>query len=96
MTAAWRQALATWLAAHKTYPDEARRQGAEGSVALRFTIDRSGRVLQLDLVHSAGSAVLDAAAEAMLRDATLPPFPATMPQDEVTVTVQIHYKLTNE
>jgi protein TonB len=96
MSADWQQALSTWLAAHKTYPDEARRQGAEGTVALRFTIDRSGRVLQVELVHGAGSSVLDAAAESMLRGATLPPLPATMPQDKVTVTVRIHYRITDE
>jgi protein TonB len=36
----WQRALATWLAAHKTYPDEARRNGTEGRVLLRFTVDR--------------------------------------------------------
>jgi periplasmic protein TonB len=96
ISADWQQALAAWLAAHKVYPDEARREGAEGTVELRFTIDRWGRVQQVELVHSAGSSVLDAAAESMLRGATLPPLPPTMPQDKVTMTVRIHYRLTNE
>ena len=86
MSKAWQQALAAWLATHKTYPDEARRQGAEGIVAVRFTIDRSGHVLQVQLIRSAGSAILDAAAEAMLRDAVLPPLPATISEDKATVT----------
>jgi outer membrane biosynthesis protein TonB len=46
-------------------------------------------------VHSAGSPLLDAAAEAMVKGATLPPFPAAMPQDSVTITVRIRYALTN-
>jgi protein TonB len=91
----WQRLLATWLAAHKSYPDEAHRSGTEGSVVLRFTVDRSGRVLDVVLVRSAGSSVLDAAAEAMVRNAALPPFTAGMPQETVTVTVQIRYGLTD-
>jgi periplasmic protein TonB len=96
INADWQRALAAWLAAHKVYPDQARREGVEGTVELRFTIDRWGRVQQVERVHSAGSSVLDAAAESMLRGATLPPLPPTMPQDKVTMTVRIHYRLTNE
>jgi protein TonB len=91
----WQRSLATWLAAHKTYPDEARRRGMEGAVALRLTVDRSGRVLDVVLVRSAGSSMLDAAAEAMVRNAVLPPFTAGMSQDTVTITIQLHYALTN-
>jgi protein TonB len=96
ISADWQRALAAWLAAHKAYPDEARREGREGTVELRFTIDRSGRVQQVELVNSAGSSVLDAAAQSMLRGAILPPLPPTMSQDKVTMTVRIHYRLTNE
>jgi protein TonB len=92
---AWQRSLAAWLAAHKTYPDEARRKAVEGSVVLRFTADRSGRVLEVVLVRSAGSSILDASAEAMVRNATLPPFTAGMPQQTVTVTVQLRYALAN-
>jgi protein TonB len=91
----WRQALSAWLAAHKTYPEAARRTGAEGAVTLRFTVNRSGHVLDVVLVRSADSPVLDAAAEAMLRGATLPSFPPGMPQDSITATVQVRYTLTN-
>ena len=91
---AWQRSVATWLAAHKTYPDEARRQGTEGRVSLRFTVDRSGHVMEVTPVHSSGSPLLDAASEAMVRNARLPPFTAGMPQDTVTITVQIHYALT--
>ena len=91
----WQQSLQTWLARHKTYPYLARQRGIEGIVALRFTADRAGHVLAVELVQSAGSATLDDAAEAILRNATLPPFPSDMPQDKVTVTVQIRYTLAN-
>jgi periplasmic protein TonB len=92
---AWQQSLAAWLAAHKTYPEQARRNDEQGAVVLRFTADRSGHVLNVAVVRSAGSPTLDAAAEAMVRGATLPPFPAEMTEDTITVTVQIRYALTN-
>jgi protein TonB len=95
INSAWRQQLAAWLAAHKTYPEEARRRGDEGSVTLRFSVERSGRVARIMVVHGSGSSILDGAAEAMLRNATLPPFPTTMSEDRVGVTVQVRFALTN-
>ncbi len=83
------------MAAHKVYPELARRRGEQGNVELRFTADRSGRVLSVSLVRGAGSDLLDSAAVAMVRNATLPPFPASMPQQTASVTVTIHYALTN-
>jgi protein TonB len=95
VAADWQRALAAWLATHKTYPELARRRGQQGSVGLRFTANRSGRVLAVSLVQSAGSTLLDSAAESMVRDATLPPFPATMTQQTTTVTVTIRYTLVD-
>jgi protein TonB len=91
----WQHELSGWLAAHKTYPDEARRRGEQGGVVLRFTVDRSGKVLDVKLVSSSFSPRLDDAAQAILRNASLPPFPATMPQERITVTMQIKYRLTD-
>jgi periplasmic protein TonB len=91
----WRRSLASWFATHKTYPEEARRRGTEGSAVLRFTADRTGRVLNVVLVRSAGSSILDAAAESLMRNATLPPFTSGMTQETVTVTVQLRYSLTD-
>src|SRR5208337_5196106 len=54
ITADWQRALGSWLAAHKTYPDEARRRGEEGHAVLRFTVDRSGRVLAVALASGSG------------------------------------------
>jgi len=91
--AGWRAELAAWLQAHKTYPDAARREGEQGRVVLRFTMDRSGRVLQVALAASSGSAILDNAAQAFLREARLPPLPAAMSEDQISVTVPIRYTL---
>jgi protein TonB len=93
ITPGWQNALAAWLEAHKTYPDAARRQGEQGRAIVRFTIDRGGQVLDVQLVSGTGSASLDEAVERMLRGARLPVFPPGMDQAQVTVTVQIRYRL---
>jgi protein TonB len=92
-TASWEAALNSWLQAHKFYPERARRRREQGTVVLRFTAERNGRVLQVTLVHPSGSRILDNAAQSMLRDARIPPFPATMPQQEITLTLPVRYAL---
>ena len=92
--AGWRGELAAWLAAHRIYPEDARRAGEQGRAVVRFTIDHDGRVLAVALVGSSGADRLDDAAQAMLRGKSVPPLPAAMPQDRLTVTVTIRYALT--
>jgi periplasmic protein TonB len=94
VSTAWRQALAAWLAVHKTYPEQARRQGIEGSVTLRFNVDRVGHVMDVTVLRGSGSPILDSAAQTMLRNAMLPP-PAPAVQDRITVLIQLHYKLAD-
>ncbi len=89
---AWQGALAAWLQAHKRYPEQARRDGIEGRVVVRFAVDREGTVKQVNLVHSSGSSELDEAAMAMLRGSHLPPPPAPAP-DTISITLPIHYSL---
>ena len=94
MDGGWIKAVGAWLATHKSYPEEARRRGEEGRLAVRFTVDRSGHVGAVDVVRSSGSAILDEAARTLLSNAVLPPLPAAMTQSSITVTVQIHYALS--
>jgi periplasmic protein TonB len=89
----WERELSAWLAAHKVYPQEAKRRGEEGNVTVRFTVEPSGEVSNVAVVGSSGSSRLDAAAEALLRNARLPRFDASMPQRPITATVQIRYQL---
>ena len=89
----WRSALASWLQSHKRYPDEARRQREEGQVTIRFTVGRDGQLADAQIVRGSGSDSLDRAALATLRDGRAPPFPADMPQQQVTTTVTIRYRL---
>jgi protein TonB len=89
----WQASVFGWLASRKTYPEEARRRGEEGRVAIRFTIDRSGRVLDAAIVSASGSQRLDEAALALLQRASLPPFPVTMAQARITITTTMRYSL---
>lgn len=90
---AWRSALAAWMQSRKRYPDEARRQGAEGQVAVRFTVSRDGQVLDVQVVRSSGSDLLDQAVLSMLQGSRAPPFPADMVQPQITTTISIRYRL---
>jgi TonB family protein len=60
---------------------------------VRFTVNRGGQVLDVQLLSGTGSVILDEAVQRLLRDAHLPPFPPGMDQPQVTVTLQIRYAL---
>jgi TonB family protein len=89
----YRAALSAWLESHRDYPASARARGEEGRAVLRFRVDRSGRVLNYALVGSTGYADLDASINAMMRGATLPPFPADMTASDVEVSVTVRFTL---
>lgn len=90
---AWRKAVTGWLNANKRYPDAAQRNGEEGTVAVRYIVDRTGRVLQAQVAGSSGSVTLDAAAIALLSGAQLPSLPPGVAQAQQTVTTRIVYTL---
>jgi len=90
---AWQAAVSGWLSARKTYPEAARQRGEEGAVALRFTVDRSGRVVNAAIVRASGSTLLDEAALGLLRQAVLPAFPSDMTQASITITTTMRYSL---
>lgn len=85
--------LGEWLNSHKRYPESARQRGEQGRAVLRFAVARSGRVEQFAVIQSSGYPDLDAALEEMMRGATLPPFPADMPQPSISVSVTIRFSL---
>jgi len=89
----YRALLSAWLESHKRYPDSARQRGEQGRAVLRFVVDRSGRVLDFSVTQSSGYSDLDASLEEMMRGALLPPFPASMPQPRIDVSVTIRFSL---
>jgi protein TonB len=95
ITSDYRSLLSGWLESHKHYPEEARQRGEEGRAVLRFRVDRMGRVLNYSVVNSTGFADLDAAIDNMMRGASLPPFPPSMAEPEIEVSVTIRYGLSH-
>jgi periplasmic protein TonB len=92
-SAGYRALLSAWLEGHKRYPDAARQRGEEGRAVLRFSVDRSGRVLDFAVTSSSGYPDLDQSVEEMMRGATLPPFPVGMAQPRMEVSVTIRFSL---
>jgi protein TonB len=77
------------------YPRELRVRGIGGAPLVRFTLDRSGKVLAFSLVQSSGHRALDEEALATVRRADpLPPFPPEMTQGEHDFTVPLVFRLT--
>lgn len=86
--------LAAWLERHKQYPQQARARGEEGTVLLRFTIDRHGRLLAWKIDRGSGSAALDREVGTMLQRAEpLPPIPDAMAQAQLELAVPIRFRL---
>jgi protein TonB len=91
-TASYRATISAWLENHKRYPESARVRGEEGSAALRFRIDRSGRVLDYSYA-STGYTDLDAGLDEMMRGAQLLPFPPGMTASRVEVSLTMRFNL---
>lgn len=93
MAVEWR--VQDWLAQHRQYPRSARRSGAEGTVWVRFVLDRAGALHGSEVLESSGHAVLDRAAlELLQRAAPFPALPATLTLDEIELVLPIEYDLT--
>lgn len=70
---AWIRSIAAKLEQAKKYPPQARKNSIEGYVIVRFTIDRSGKVIERVVSRTSCSEVLDQEALAAVRRAS--PFP---------------------
>jgi TonB family protein len=72
--AKWREIVLGMLVAKKDRLEElARSRGANGSVAIAFSVDDGGAIDNIELMRGSGQAELDAEALTMVREA--PPFP---------------------
>ena len=86
--------LSAWLQSHKQYPSSARQRGEEGVVTLRTVIGRDGSILEYQLKKRSGWPELDASVEKMMSGSKFPPFPGSMPDPEIEVSVNIRFELT--
>jgi protein TonB len=86
--------LAAALRNRLRYPDAARAQGLEGVATIRFTMQRSGRIVSASLVRSTGNGALDQAALAAASPGSnLPAAPEAIPQRQLTVSVPLRFNL---
>jgi len=90
----WQTILVRALQRAKRYPPQAQSRNEQGVVLLSFSLDRSGRVLARSIAKSSGYAELDNEVMAMImRAEPLPPFPASMPEQRLDLTVPIRFSL---
>jgi protein TonB len=90
----WQSSLVRQLQRYKRYPPGAQSRNEQGIVLLSFSLDRSGHVLAHRIVKTSGYADLDDEVMAMIvRAEPLPPFPDSMPQTRLDLTVPIRFSL---
>jgi len=78
----------------KHYPRTAMNRGEQGTVRVRFSMDRTGEVLDVAIAQSSGHDLLDQEALATVhRAAPLPPIPADIPQARLDIVVPIRFAL---
>ena len=94
MYTSYMQGLKRRIEAIWKYPETARRDGLQGSLVMRFSIDKSGRVAGVDVLKSSGYPMLDEAAKQALFDAS--PFntlPDNWHKDSFNITGTFIYRL---
>lgn len=90
----WQNRLLAHLQRHKRYPSIARQRRQQGTATIQFRIDRDGNVMTTDLVHSSGYVLLDRSAIEMVdRAQPLPRPPATVTDDELSLTLPVQFSL---
>jgi protein TonB len=78
----------------KRYPVAAQRRRAQGVAYLRFTMDRSGKVLAAQLERSSGHGDLDEEVLALIKRADpLPPIPPDLAQDRLELVVPVQFSV---
>ncbi|WP_119459438.1 TonB family protein [Rhodospirillaceae bacterium SYSU D60014] len=86
--------LQAWLERHKEYPRRAQLRRQEGTVLLRFVMDRQGHVLSYRVERSSGHRALDREVEEMIERAQpLPAMPEEMQQAQLELVVPIQFFL---
>jgi periplasmic protein TonB len=92
--ASWLTNVVRQLQRLRRYPAAARSRKEEGIVVLSFSVDRSGHVLSRTIAQSSGHTDLDDEVMALvMRAEPLPPFPASMPQQQMDLTLPMRFTL---
>lgn len=85
--------LAELLARQQQYPRLAAMRGWEGEVRVQVRVARKGNIVDVQLAHSSGFAVLDQQALQLFAATALPPLPDSVREAEIQLIVPIHFKL---
>jgi len=89
---AWRKQIGRQLESRKQYPPDARARREEGDVLIVFHLDRQGRLIGSRIVRSSGSAALDKAGLALVRQAQpFPPPPALTVGKRIILPIRYHW-----
>lgn len=76
------------------YPSRAARNGTEGTVSLLIIVNKKGELLDVDLVQSSGSDILDTEAiQAIYRAAPFGPITKRYPHDILKIHSSFRYKI---
>ncbi len=87
------EALGEYVETHKFYPEQAGRNGEQGTAVVRALIARDGTVKDVRLEQSSESRMLDVALISMFRSKHLPPFPEDMKEKEREFTISMTYEI---
>ncbi len=94
VVADFQRAMLLHLERAKRYPREAQLRREQGTVYLRFRMDRSGRVLSAVVDRSSGYADLDAEVLDMINRAQpLPPIPPEIAQSQLELVAPVRFSL---
>ena len=91
----WQTELFQHLDRNKRYPKERQRKTAE--ISVRFTLDRLGHVLSVEIEKGSGDKVFDEAALAMVRRSDPVPAPPPLVADEgLSFTLPVIFRVKNK
>ena len=85
--------LTEYVETHKYYPEQAGRNGEQGTATIKALVSRDGTVKSARLEQSSESRMLDLALLSMFRDKHLPPFPDDMKESEKEFTITMTYEI---
>lgn len=89
---AYLDALPPLIRPYQRYPLPALRAGREGTVIVRFVLERDGRLRETGILQSSGDALLDqAAAAAIARVPHFPAFPPELPDESLPIELPVRF-----